>query len=130
MREAVNTRAAAAEVGFGHLDQPQAGDRSQYFPRRRLDALRVRQVAGLLIGDRLLDPPGWRRPITRREIFRDVLYSVRELARTIGPGRIVREQVAVVLERRAAAGGVDDHRLDLQPLEGRDVAAHQRAAVV
>ena len=42
---------------------------------------------------------------------------------SLGNPMLAEEQMAVFLERRAATGGVDDNRIDLQRFEHLDVSA-------
>ena len=71
------------------------------------DALRVRQVTGVVIGDaqrhRLRAAPAGGRS---RERLGDVADLRRESRGPRGPLRVVRQQLAVLLHRRAAAGRV------------------------
>ena len=61
--DVVDARRAAAQLGLGDLLQRQAGDRLEQPPRLGADALGVREVAGVVVGDRssragAAGPPG------------------------------------------------------------------------
>ena len=92
----------------------------------------MREVAGVVIRDaqreRMPRRPrraelGRRSPLTSRT-------RAANAARAIGPGRIVREQVAVLLHRRSAAGGVDGDPFDARALEDLDGAPREGARLV
>src|SRR5439155_5903194 len=98
-------------------------DRTPKGPRLRTDALPVSQMAGVLVDD--ADRPtsaSW-------NLFRDladVAYARRERLGAVRPERIASENVSVVLEMRAAAGGVDDD-LPFATRKGIDVEARELA---
>ena len=108
-----------------------AGNRPQQIARRLADALRVRQVAGVVVRDAqprsdAAAPAARRAPTTH---LGDVAHARRERARALGPRRIVGEQLAVLLHRRSAAGGVDGDPLDAGALEASIVRrANARAS--
>ena len=70
---------------------------------------------------------GWRgaRGSTSCQELAQVAHAGGERSRALGPGRVVAEHVTELLQVRAAAGGVDDHRLDA--VERLDHPAGERA---
>ena len=70
---------------------------------------------------------GWRdaRGSTSLQELAQVAHAGRERRGPLGPGRVVAEHVPELLQMRATAGGVDDHRLDA--VERLDHAARERA---
>ena len=86
---------------------------AQRVARLRSDALRVRQMTGIVVHDRAPNRmPRRPRLAELRQHFRHVANPRREGVRARGPRRIVGEQLAVFLHRRSAAGGVDDDPVD------------------
>ena len=102
--EVVDAGAAAAQLLLGRLDELELRDRAQQRPRLGAHALRVAEVAGLLVGDAQRQ----RVPL-RRTARGDELRDVGD-----------RQVEARVLQVRAAAGGVRDDRLRARgPERGR-----------
>ena len=118
LQHRVDARAAAALVGAGQQAEPEPGDGREHRERRRLHALRVLQVAGRVVRD--VERQGAARTGPAAASSSD---TSRTLAPKLGRG-LGAEQVAVVLEQRAAAGAVDDDVVG-RP-ERRDVLARQR----
>ena len=98
------------------------GNRLEDGARGFADALRVGEVAGVLHGHGSLDPPELVREVRFGDVFEDVVGRGREAFGSLCPRVVVAQQASVLLHRCAATGGVDDHRLDLGGLEGRDIA--------
>src|SRR4029079_1658706 len=98
----------AAERRFLHFDELETGDGAQQSSWFLSDALRMRQVAGLLVGHRAANRLCRRQELVLAEVLGDVAHARAELSGALGVGGIVLEQVAVLLQRRAAAGGGDD----------------------
>src|SRR3972149_2525629 len=69
------------------------------------DALGVGQVAGVLVGDCLLDPARWRLEGQVYQELVDVLDYGGEAAGLLGVGGVAGQQFAVLLHGGAAAGG-------------------------
>src|SRR3989442_1573220 len=87
-------------------------------------------MAGVLVGDPLLDPAEATLEVERRDKLVDVAHPGGELVGALGPDRVVLEDLAVLLERRAAAGSVDHVVVGAGPLEGGDVVPRQLAGRV
>ena len=96
--------------------------------RRQRQPLRVAQVARVLQRDAQGERVPGRPRLDAREELADVAHARRERGRALGPGRIVPEQPAELLQVRAAAGRVDDDRLD--PVERRDQPTRERLALL
>src|SRR5438128_775168 len=124
MREVVDARAAAAAPRVGDIDDRHALDLLQKRAGLRADALAVREVAGILVRDPD-GPPG--APRTWLQDLAEIADARREPLRPVGPGGVVREELAVVLHMRPAAGGVDDD-LRIAPREGVDVQPRELAS--
>ena len=88
------------------LDQPQAGDAPQQRARRAADALAVRQVTGVVVGH------GDRSRASGRSASASSSLTSRTRARQ-ARGRGVRQPVAVLPHRRAAARRVRDDPVDV-----------------
>ena len=123
MGQVVNASASAAPLGIVDVDKDHAFDRPQECPRLRADPLPVSEMASILVHD--ADRPA----SADRNRFRDladVPHASRERSGAVRPERIAGEDVSVVLEMRAAAGGVDDD-LPFAPRKGIDVEARELA---
>ena len=128
LQERVGARRAAAQVRIGHRRELVARAREQ-----RLDLaahlLAVLQRAGRLERDRAAvgrcaSDLGRARLRTGRCVMR------RNARRLVAVRRIVREQMPVLLHRRAAAARRHHDRLDLAALDERPPGVDQRAHVV
>src|SRR5438445_13888006 len=113
MREVVDASGAATPVGLLHLDQLDAGDHLENLPGLLQHSLAVRKVAWVLVGD-LQAYRSRRRPqsLVDQEL-RSVLDGSREGGARLLPLRIAAQLKLVLLHVRAAARGVDDHRVQL-----------------
>ena len=122
--EVVDAGAAAALVAVGDLDELDAGDRREEPARLLADPLRVGEVAGVVVGDARARSGGAARRggSAARNSVTSRTFAENAAAR-VGPLRVVREEPAVVLQVRAAAGGVDDDRVHRLFLEARDRVA-------
>src|SRR6202158_4716702 len=129
LREVVRARAPAADVGVGHLEQLQAVHTCQQVARLLANALRVRQVAGILVRRAKVETPEALAGDVR-EVRAHVAHFRRKRGGARTPRVVVGEQRAVALELRTAARGIDDDRVDPRLLECRDVAARQGAGVL
>ena len=128
LEEIVDAGGAAAEGGFGDFGDLEAGDSGEQLARLLIDALRVAEMAGVVVGDadREWIARGWRmtfKGFEFREDFGDVAAFCGEGAGARGPVGIVAEEMAVLLHGGTAAGGVDDDGFDLGLLKERDDAA-------
>ena len=81
------------------------------------------EVAGILIGDGHLNPAPRGDRAERRQELAGISYQLGEALRFGGVGGIVAQQVAILLHRCAAAGGIDDDRFRPAVEEGVDIAA-------
>ncbi len=106
-------------------------DRAQERARRVAHALRVREVAGVVVGDRRRPLAGGRRRAAGRGRRGTPLTSTtraarRSAARLLG---LAGEEQPVLAHPRAAPGGVRDDRVDVVG-EGVEVAPRERAGLV
>jgi hypothetical protein len=62
------------------------------------------------------------------DVFEDVTDGGRELFRTLGPERIIAQQVPVLFHCRPTASGVDYDRIDSGALEGHDIVPSEITA--
>ena len=102
----------------------------EHVTRLHADPLSMLQVTRVVIRH-----PQWQRVagcawLELGEHLRDVLARGCERGGPIGVRRVIAEQVAVLLERGAAPGGVCDDRVHLGLLEGIDRAPRHRLGVV
>ena len=101
----------------------------QEVARLLADALRVREMTRILVRRAKIETPqSFAGDVG--EVLAHVAHLGRERDRAFAPRDVVREQDAVALELRAAAGGVDDDRVDVRLVERGDVAARQRSSVL
>jgi len=123
MGQVVNAGAPATPLGIVDIDKDHAFDRPQKGPGLRADPLPVCEMAGVLVDD--ADRPAG----ASRNRFRDladVAHAGRERFGAVRPERITGEDVSVVLEMSAAAGGIDDN-LPFATRKGIDVEARELA---
>ena len=109
LHEVVDAGRAAAQLPVGGLEQLEPGDRRAAASRGwRADALGVRQVAGVVVGDaeRAAGARGACGSCAASSSWTSRTLAA-ERRRALGPRRVVGQQVRVVLHRRAAAGDVD-----------------------
>ena len=106
--DVVSARAATAEVCVGEFAQLDAGNGAQKCARFTKDVLRVRQMAGVLIGDPHGAGPlgSSRRPRRARKTLTSST-RLRKASARASSGRAAQHQM-VFVHRRAAAGGVGD----------------------
>jgi len=112
LEQVVDAGGAAAEGGFGNFGDLEAGDSGEQLARLLKDALRVAQVAGVVVGDAYLQRISRGDWFEFGEDFGDVAALCGECLGAGGPVRIVAEKMAVLLHGGAAAGGVDDDGVD------------------
>src|SRR6266508_5673778 len=98
--------------------------RANQFPRLPGDVLRMSQMTSVVISHAI---SGWRFTIydlngQSCEHLCQIPDTGAELLCALRPGRIVAQQLAVFFERRAAAGGVDDNRVEVERPEHGNVA--------
>ena len=99
-------------------------DAAQQRARLGADLLRMREVAGVVVGDAQRQRVALGLRLELGEQLGDVADLGREGRRALRPVGVVGQQVRVVLHARAAAGDVD--RDVLEVLVGRDRLARQR----
>ena len=123
VRQVVDACAATTPFRIRDVDEGDALDRTQQRARLRANALSVGEVTRVLVED----------PESAPGARRDGLHDLADIAhpggkrlRTVGPQRVVGEHVAVVLEVRPAARGID-HDLRVAPGKGIDVVAGELA---
>src|SRR5262249_493571 len=92
--------------------------------------LAVRQVAGVLTGDRSADLAHARIQLDRSQELVHVLHFRGELPGAGGVSGVALEQLVVFLESRAAAGRVGDDRVEACVARRIDVAGWEAASVV
>src|SRR5204863_8895274 len=117
--EIITAGAAATHVGLGKLDEVFAGDGVDEFARLFGDALGVREVTGVVVGDFAIVGRGLTSAATN-EIRSDDFGDVLDL-RAEGFAAVIAEQVTIFFEGGAAAGGVDHDGVHV--FEGADVVA-------
>ena len=108
LREIVAAGTATAGVGVWQLDKDQTGDLPQQLPGGLANALPVRQVAGVVVGDALVQL-SWRGHHGQRN--KELRYVAHLGAKRPCPlriQRIVGQERAVFLQHGAAAGGIGD----------------------
>src|SRR5215211_7705442 len=114
----VDTGGTAADLGLLYLPDLDARYPFQDLARLLADALRVPEVAGVVVGDR----DGQRVPLgggsDLGQKLRDVPDLLGESPGAVGVLGVVAQEVTVLLHRRAAPGGVDDDVVQVEPLEG------------
>ena len=125
LQQVVDARGAAAERCLGDLGDLKLWNLGEQVARLLEDALRVTQVASVVIRD------AHRQRIARRDRWKfaedlgDVFALCGEGGGTGCPCGVVAEEVAVFLHGGAAACGVDDDGVYVGGLEeGDDVASH------
>ena len=121
LRDVVDAGGAATNVGMGKLDEFEARNLFQEIARSVANFLPVEQVAGILIGDpeiERLERAQRRGESEGSEIFGDIpdFGLERDGLRVLG--FFLGEEVIVLLERGAAAGGVGDDGVEFLPGEG------------
>src|ERR1700677_4059316 len=84
----------------------------------------------VLVGDDGVDVAESRPDPNLVEIFRDIADLGTERERAFVPGWIFMKELAVFLERRTAAGGVDHVHVGTAAFERGDVALGQRASAI
>ena len=129
LREIVDARTAAAPIGLGQFHQLDSGNRLEELTRLRGDLLSVAEMAGLMVGDHggigaLRDRLGCGNA-DLPEPFVDVLHLPVPYLGQRQVGGIVREQVRIMLQVRAAAAGVGNDGVVLPRRELVDVPARQ-----
>ena len=130
MRDVVNPGTAAAERALGHFVQANAGDLGEQAARRGGDPLRVREVTRFLIGDGAVEPSETVAKADVVEQLADIADPRRKRNGTIVPGRVIGEEMTVLFERRAAAGGVDHVPICAALFERDDVAPGELATAI
>src|SRR6202022_2716277 len=86
------------------------------------DALRMLQVAGVVIGDSCTDAPSRRARLEIGEHFRDIAALCGEQSRTVRVILFVAQKMAVALHRRSAACRIHGDGVHVDALEGLDQA--------
>ena len=112
LHQVVDAGAAAADLGFRRRHQLEAGNSLQQRPAAGRGPP-GRAPGGRRRGTTTRAAIGWRGARgspSSASTSDDVADLGAEGVGAVGPGRVVREQLAVFLHRRAAAGGVDDDR--------------------
>jgi len=131
LRERVHARASAAHRRLGAFAQVHSRNRPEELPRLGRDPLAVAEVARLVVGD----GDGLRARRGRRgppepdgdQPLRDVADLARPGVRPGGVGGVVREQVAVALEVRAASRRVRDDRVEPVGIDRAELAPSELA---
>ncbi len=130
LQQVVDACGAAAERWLGDLGDFELRNLCEQMAWLLEDALRVTQVAGVVIRDAHRQRISWRNGRKLAENLCDVFALCGEGGGTGGPFGVVAEQVAVLLHRGAAAGSVDDDGIDVGGFEhGDDVAGHRGGLV-
>ena len=117
LRQVISARGPAAKLGFVERDELEERDHGQELPGLVANLLAVAEVAGVVISHLGRD----------RELggdwpeFHEKFGDVADLGDEFLCGLIVRKEVSVILEHRAAAGGVDDDGVEAVGVEGLQV---------
>ena len=120
--QVVDAGRAAAERASGISATSSPGMPAQQVARLLAHTLRVLQMAGIVIGDAQLERMAWRSGSSSHRISEMSLHLAENAAARAAQSRIVAQQIAVLLHRRSAAGGVDD--------DGVDIRAASKAAII
>src|SRR5918998_1767074 len=114
----VDAGGSAADLRLLYLPDLDPRYPFEHLARLLSDALRVPQMAGVVVGDGY----GQRAPLRHGpdlgQKLRDVPDLRRERFGACGVLGVVAQEVAVLLHRRTTTGGVDDHVVEVQSLEG------------
>ena len=112
LQHVVGAGRAAAEMRLGDVDRLEPG-RGEQRLRLAVQLLAVLQRAGRVIGDPH-SPAFARRPQAElgAATSRHVAGELADPRRLVGIGRVLAQHEAVILDRRAAARGVDDDRVE------------------
>ena len=108
MDQIVNTGASAAAVCFPQLHQLQSRDALEQVTRRGLYSLAMEEMTGIIVSDSDVEPAEPGIQTYQVEILRNVLDAPAELMSPAAVNRIIGQDMPVLLEHRAAPGGVDD----------------------
>ena len=129
--EVEDAGAAAADLGLGQRNDRDVRNGGQEPARLLPHSLSVCEVAGVVVRDAEWQPttrrPRWSEAIQRFGQIAD-LGGKRPCPR--GPLGVVLQQLAVVLERRAAAGRVDHNLVDVRTFEGGNEASGMLSGVL
>src|SRR5215218_2538429 len=113
----VDARRPAADLGLTDLLYVHAWYLLEGLARLLADALRVRQVAGVVVGGRNRQRVTLRYGTQLLQELRDVADLRAERPGSLGVLGVVAQEVTVLLHRRAAAGGVDYDVVQVQVFE-------------
>ena len=129
LHQVVDAGRAAAAVRALELDDGRARQRAQELPRRAPHLLRVREVAGIVDRDRLVDRGARRRQSQFDQRLGHVAHARGERAGARGERLVVHAarvpQVVVLAQRRAAAGDVGGDEVE-RPLVLEPAQVDQR----
>lgn len=120
MEEVVDAGGTAAHGRLGDLGDLEARDRGEEGAGFEEDALGVPEVAGVVVGDAEREGVAGGKGRKLSEELGDVATAGGKGAGALGPVGVVAEEMAVVLHGGAAAGGVDEDRVDLGLFEEGD----------
>ena len=124
LKVVVNARRTAALVGVCHLNIADTGNALQQSARGFGDLLTVRQMAGIVVGDRdrrrICRRIGHRAQADLEQILRNVADFRRERVGARRPRGVVGEKMPVVFDERAAARRIEQVSVRLNVLERRD----------
>src|ERR687897_490038 len=114
----VDARGPAADLGLTDLLDVHPRYLLECLARLLADSLRVRQVAGVVVGRRNRQRITLSHGADFLKELRDITALRAESLRPLRVLRVVAQQVTVLLHRRATTCGVDDDVVQVQVLEG------------
>src|SRR6185312_9341660 len=118
----VDARRTAAQLRFGQVEELDTRDGAQHGAGLRPHLLRVPEVAGVVVGDAGAYRVAGGAGLALGQHLVHVAHPRAERLGALGPLRVVVEQVAVLLHRRAAARHVGDDVVHVQVGVDADLA--------
>src|SRR5712692_6703353 len=115
--QVVDARGAAADFPVGNFHDLELGDCGERLAGLRANALRVLQMAGIVIGDAHRQRLARRARFKLGEHFRDVFAARGKSLGALGISRVVAQQITIVLQIGAAPGGIADDDVHTRALE-------------
>jgi hypothetical protein len=131
LEEVIHACRTAAERGLGELGNFKLRNFGEQLAGLLVNPLRVSKMASVVISDTHWQGISWCNGFHATKDFSDVFAFCGEGVGAISPLRIVAEKVAVLLHRRAAAGGVDGDRVNVGGFEeSYEISGHGGGLVV
>src|SRR5580704_10288838 len=120
LKKIKHSRGTTAERRLGDLGDLEFGNSGKQSSRLFAYALRMLQMAGIVIGHAQLDRMARSRWRQFAQHFGDVFAFGGEGLSAFGPLRVVAQQVSVFLHGRSTTGRIDNDGVDTCMLERRD----------